>query len=98
MEINKAKIEEYFENKSTEFKQKIRDEAVKRAKQTLRRTGRRIDEITLSTYEEMIAAEEEEIKKQAMKWGFASVILEGSCHGGKCLAGSQKLALARYNC
>ena len=77
MEINKAKIEEYFGKKSTEFKQKIRDEAVKRAKQTLRRTGRRIDEITLSTYEEMIAAEEEEIKKQAMKWGFASVIFGG---------------------
>jgi len=77
MNLNKEKIEEFFGNKSIEFKQKIRDEAVKRAKQTLRRTGRKIDEISLSTYEEMIAAEEEDIKKQAMKWGAASIIFGG---------------------
>ena len=39
MDLNKEKIEKFFGNKSIEFKQKIRDEAVKRAKQTLRRTN-----------------------------------------------------------
>ena len=94
MEINKAKIEEYFENKSTGLNKKLEMKQSK-SKTNSKKNRKKDDEITLSTYEEMIAAEEEEIKKQAMKWGFASVILEGSCHGGKCLAGSQKLALAR---
>jgi len=77
MEISKEKLEEWFSEKSLAFKQKIRDEAVKRAKQTLRKTGRKIDEISPSVYKEMISEEEEDLKRKAMRWGVASIIFGG---------------------
>tara|TARA_B100000427_G_C15264317_1_gene487975 strand:+ start:146 stop:394 length:249 start_codon:yes stop_codon:yes gene_type:complete len=77
MEIRKERLEEWFSEKSLAFKQKIRDEAVKRAKQTLRKTGRKIDEISPSVYKEMISEEEEDLKRKAMRWGVASIIFGG---------------------
>ena len=77
MRYSKEQIENFFENKSMQFKQKIRDEAVRRAKNSLRRTGRKINQISLEDYKEMISAEEEEIKKSAIKWGAASIIFGG---------------------
>ena len=65
----KKEIEEIYLNLSHEIKQKIRNEATKRAKTNSIRYGKSVEEYNSEEWREILRKEEEELKKEIWKKG-----------------------------